>query len=186
MDNTEQIRSDINAVEQCKKWLEETQNYTSVEISHHPTDIEGVDPNGKTVHIEVKMTGKDDYFGAATITEWGVVLDDILKFVIARKDDTNKYGYRFYMIEAEEFYQISTVPPFKINFNIKESDYSNEKSILSLNRKRKRRKGTIELNESIVRVMRDIYELLQDKDTMQELIATIEKVNNKKNKDRYV
>lgn len=52
-------KSDKNAVAQCKKWLEETQNYSSVEISHHPTDIIGVSQNGESTHVEVKMTGKE-------------------------------------------------------------------------------------------------------------------------------
>lgn len=171
-------KSDKNAVAQCKKWLEETQHYSSVEISHHPTDIIGVSKNGESTHVEVKMTGKDDYFGAATMTEWGVVSrkDSILKFVIARKDDTNKYGYRFYMIDAETFYEISTVPPFKINFNIKESDYSDDKSTLFFNQKRKRRKGTIELNKSIVCLMGDIYELLKEQSSIQKLISAVNNI----------
>lgn len=84
-----------------------------------PADIMAV-KDGQTWYYEIKMTKKaDNYFGAATLTEWRQAMADSehFRFVIAK---TNEEESEFEFIEytPEEFMSFSTVPPFKVYFNI--------------------------------------------------------------------
>ena len=62
---------------------------------------------------------RDVYFGAATLTEWEQAVADPehFRFVVAKTDDEEK-EFEFLEYTPEEFMNFSTVPPFKIFFNI--------------------------------------------------------------------
>lgn len=84
-----------------------------------PADIMAV-KDGHTWYYEIKMTKKaENYFGAASLTEWKQAFADPehFRFVIAK---TNEEESEFEFIEytPEEFMSFSTVPPFKVYFNI--------------------------------------------------------------------
>jgi hypothetical protein len=72
--------------------------------------------------FEIKKTSHaDKYFGAATMTEWKQALEDPAhyRFVIAIElEDT----WVFKEYTPAEFMEYSTIPPFKVYFNI---DFSN-------------------------------------------------------------
>jgi hypothetical protein len=84
-----------------------------------PADIKAT-LNGEAWYFEIKMTKREDvYFGAATLTEWRQALADPthFRFVVAI---TNEEESEFQFIEytPEEFMKYSTIPPFKVYFNI--------------------------------------------------------------------
>ena len=69
-------------------------------------------------YFEIKATTKHDkYFGAATLSEWKIALDDQehFWFVVAEYQDGH---FKFKKFSPKEFAKYSTVPPFKVNFNI--------------------------------------------------------------------
>lgn len=75
---------------------------------------------GHTWYFEIKMTHrKDCYFGAATSTEWKQAFLDPEHFrfvvVIANDDDTE---FSFIELSPSEFMEYSTIPPFKVYFNL--------------------------------------------------------------------
>lgn len=115
--------SDVDAKEQFKAWLK-ANGYTDVEICSNSTgaDVEAK-KEGKRYYFEIKKTGKDgkgkqlSYFGAATLTEWKKALENEGRFffIIAIENDK---GYDFYMISPQKFLRYSTIPPYKVYFNI--------------------------------------------------------------------
>jgi len=117
-------KSDFEAKATYKRYLEE-QGFTDVKIIGSPSDIVAFKNNEK-YYFEIKMTKQiDKYFGAATITEWKTALSNPnnFKFVIAAtNDDEKRYNFKEY--SPEEFMKYSTVPPFKVNFNVNLKDDS--------------------------------------------------------------
>ena len=176
--------SDGSAINQCIEWLRE-QGYKDPHKSNHPTDIECEDKNGKKINVEVKMTTKEKYFGAATLTEWVTVLDKDaeLKFVVAKLITTTsaEKKYDFYWIDTEKFYEISTVPPFKVNFNIKEEEFQkNEHCCNTIQFKdRKPRKDTVVLTKDLVGLLGDIYSLLKDDKSLKLLHEAVKEIKVK-------
>ena len=89
------------------------------EVTSSPADIKAT-RNGEDWYFEIKMTKREEvYFGAATLTEWRQALADPahFRFVVAI---TNEEESEFQFIEytPEEFMKYSTIPPFKVYFNI--------------------------------------------------------------------
>jgi hypothetical protein len=92
--------------------------YQNPEIISSPTDIHAFKDN-QEYFFEIKMTNKQDkYFGAATLTEWQQAIKDPKHFffVIAIQNDFKIT--KFIQYSPSEFLKFSSIPPFKIYFNI--------------------------------------------------------------------
>jgi hypothetical protein len=91
--------------------------FDDVQITSSPADITA--RKGTEIHyFEIKYTERgDQYFGAATLTEWEAALENEAhyKFVIAMKRDE---AWVFQEYSPDEFIKFSSIPPFKIYFNI--------------------------------------------------------------------
>lgn len=157
-------RSDKYAIEKCIKWLKR-KKYTKVKKISHPTDIEAYKGD---IHyfIELKMTTtkKPVYFGATSITEW---IDDSKKekllFVIAKsKDGTNgpKTKFKFHQCTPEHFLMVSTVPPFKINFNISLSNKAKNNDVTKENKSPK--SSAIHPDAKLISSLKKLHEALKD------------------------
>lgn len=88
-------------------------------ITGAPADITAV-RDGQTWYFEIKMTHRrDTYFGAATMTEWEQALKDPdhYRFVVAITDETDS-TFEFREFAPAEFMRFSTIPPFKVYFNL--------------------------------------------------------------------
>ena len=110
-------KSDVKAKAEFVKVLE-GRGFEAKVVSS-PADITAV-KDGQTWYFEIKMTKRTDvYFGAATLTEWKQAIKDPehFRFVVAK---TNEEDSKFEFLEytPEEFMGYSTIPPFKVYFNI--------------------------------------------------------------------
>ena len=93
--------------------------FSDVNIISQPADISAV-KDGAQWYFEIKMTKKTGiYFGAATLTEWGQALKDPehFRFVVAMTDDKEE-EFAFKEYTPQEFMDFSSIPPFKVYFNI--------------------------------------------------------------------
>lgn len=122
--------------------------YKKILIANKPSDIKA-EKEGNTYYFEIKMTKqKDIYFGAATLTEWAQALEtpNFFTFVIAK---TNEAEDKFEFIEftPSEFMKHSTIPPFKIFFNI---DLNKETLI-------KKRRTAVSLTDEIMKLLSALY-----------------------------
>ena len=110
-------KSDVKAKAEFVKCLQDRGFEASV-VSK-PADVMAT-KDGQTWYFEIKMTKRQNvYFGAATLTEWEQAVADPehFRFVVAKTDDEEK-EFEFLEYTPEEFMKFSTVPPFKIFFNI--------------------------------------------------------------------
>ena len=110
-------KSDQNAID---KFMEDLLNdgYTNIKKQKAPADILAK-KDGVQYYFEIKKTmQKKSYFGAATLTEWESAIQNpnTYKFVIAKTTDDINFKFKKYT--PAEFMAFSTIPPFKINFNI--------------------------------------------------------------------
>lgn len=118
--NIENSRSDVSAKEAYVKELQK--NGYKAQIVKAPADIIA-EKDGQQWYFEIKKTAQTDkYFGAATMTEWKQALEDPhhFRFVIAIELGEDKWSFKEYT--PVEFMEFSTIPPFKVYFNI---DFSN-------------------------------------------------------------
>lgn len=147
-------KSDIRAKEAFCQHLVENQGYDTAEIVSAPADIKAVKDN-ETWYFEIKKTTKRKYFGAATETEWEQAFadPDHYRFVVALTDDKEE-SFEWFFFTPEELQQVSTIPPFKINFNINLDVPIGE-------HKQKRRGTTIPLCESIFNVISSTFERIR-------------------------
>ena len=98
-------------------------------VVRSPADIKAT-KDGQTWYFEIKMTKRADvFFGAATLTEWRQALADPehFRFVVARTDET-EVEFEFIEFTPEEFMEFSTVPPFKVFFNVDLEDTGKKRS----------------------------------------------------------
>jgi len=112
-------KSDLQAKLAYKAELEK-RGYTNVRIVKSPSDIIA-EKDGKDYYFEIKMTKqKNKYFGAATLTEWAqaYATPNNYTFVVVQTDDLEE-NFIFTEYTPEEFMKHSTIPPFKIFFNVK-------------------------------------------------------------------
>mgnify|MGYP001324719629 FL=1 len=122
----ENLKSDVEAK---KAFVEELQkqNYQEIKITSSPTDISAI-KEGTKYYFEIKFTNqKDKYFGAATLTEWECAINNLdnFFFVVCRKDN-NKWIFKSFT--PNEFIEYSTIPPFKIFFNMDLKDFDKKNS----------------------------------------------------------
>lgn len=111
-------RSDVKAKLAYKEHLEKIGFY-DVRIISSPADIQAK-RDGVFHFFEIKMTKQTkNYFGAATMTEWEEAMKnpETFRFVIAITDD-NETQFDFVEYTPEEFIKYSTIPPFKVYFNV--------------------------------------------------------------------
>ena len=88
-------------------------------VTGSPADIKAT-LNGEDWYFEIKMTKREEvYFGAATLTEWRQALADPahFRFVVAITNE-EETEFRFIEYTPEAFMKYSTIPPFKVYFNI--------------------------------------------------------------------
>jgi hypothetical protein len=113
---SENLKSDIEAKHAFKELLQR-EGYSDVRIGASPTDI-AAKKNDVCWLFEVKFTRAETRcFGAATLTEWAAAAEDPdhFQFVIAYKKGEN---WLFDRYGPDEFMAFSSVPPFKIYFNV--------------------------------------------------------------------
>ena len=123
MDNP---KSDVEAKSAFVKELEK-ENFKDIKIVSSPADIIAV-KDGAKYYFEIKFTNqKDKYFGAATLTEWECAINNLdnFLFVVSRKEDNKWIFDRF---SPKEFIKYSTIPPFKIFFNLDLKDFGKKQS----------------------------------------------------------
>ena len=110
-------KSDVNAKNEFIKVLQS--RGFEAEPKSSPADIKATQ-DGQTWYFEIKMTKRTDvYFGAATLTEWKQAMSDSehFRFVVAKTND-DESEFEFMEYTPAEFIEFSTIPPFKIYFNI--------------------------------------------------------------------
>lgn len=110
------IKSDADAKSAFCKVLEDRGFVT--EIRQSPADIRAL-KDGQEWFFEVKKTSRDkDYFGGATSTEWEQAFRDPAhyRFVICRKLPDG--SFTFIELTPAQMMEYSTIPPFKVFFNI--------------------------------------------------------------------
>lgn len=110
-------KSDVKAKKEFVKLLKNKGFEASV-VSK-PADIMAT-KDGQTWYFEIKMTKRADvYFGAATLTEWkqAIVDPNHFRFVVAKTNEEES-EFEFLEYTPEEFMKFSTIPPFKVYFNI--------------------------------------------------------------------
>ena len=147
-------KSDIRAKKAFCKHLVENQGFDTAEIVSAPADIKAVKDN-ETWYFEIKKTTKRKYFGAATETEWKQAFadPDHYRFVVALTDE-NEEHFEWFVYTPMELLQVSTIPPFKINFNI-------NLDIPVSEQKCSRRGTTIALSESIFHAISSTFERIR-------------------------
>lgn len=110
-------KSDVKAKAAFVKHLQD--NGFEAAVVSKPADIVAT-KDGETWYFEIKMTKRTDvYFGAATLTEWkqAVTDPDHFRFVVAKTNEEES-EFEFLEYTPEEFMKFSTIPPFKVYFNI--------------------------------------------------------------------
>ncbi len=93
--------------------------FDTAEVVSSPADIRAT-KDGIEWFFEIKMTRRnDDYFGAATETEWAQAFEDPehYRFVVAQTDENDSF-FKFIEFTPEEFMRGCTIPPFKIYFDV--------------------------------------------------------------------
>ena len=146
-------KSDIRAKKAFCKYLE-NQGFDTPDIVSAPADIKAVKDN-ETWYFEIKKTTKHKYFGAATETEWKQAFadPDHYRFVVALTDEKEE-SFEWFVYTPMELLQVSTIPPFKINFNI-------NLDIPVSEQKCSRKDTTIALSESIFHAISSTFERIR-------------------------
>ena len=137
----ENLKSDVDAKAAFILYLQQN-GFENAKVISTPCDI-SAEKNGEKWYFEIKMTNKNDvYFGAATMTEWEQAFKtpNYFRFVIAIKNKELEGGFTFLQLTPQEMIKYSTIPPFKVYFNIDLQKYmNNEDSVKSKNKTRKKK-----------------------------------------------
>src|SRR5581483_10645719 len=110
------LKSDVAAKAAFIETLH-SEGFTDARVASAPADITAT-KDGVAWHFELKFTrARGHYFGAATLTEWAAAAADPehFEFVIAYQVNEQ---WRFDRYTPEEFMAFSSVPPYKIYFNV--------------------------------------------------------------------
>lgn len=111
--------SDVKAKQAFCNELVNNRGFESATIVASPADIRAV-KDGQEWFFEIKMTHRTDIcFGAATQTEWAQAFadPDHFRFVVVQADETDT-NFQFLEFTPAEMMVGSTIPPFKVYFNI--------------------------------------------------------------------
>lgn len=146
-------RSDKQAKDAFVKHLTK-EGYSDIKIVKSPADIIAFKDSVK-YYFEIKKTSAENvYFGAATLTEWreAYLNPNTYFFVICVE---NGASFDFVMYTPEEFEKFSSIPPFKIFFNI---PLDGKNKVLT------RRKNTtaIRLSKEKLDKLDDIYSAIKE------------------------
>ena len=115
-----------------------SQGFDTAVVKAEPADIVAT-KNNENWYFEIKMTSKTNtYFGAATLTEWEQAFKtpDRYFFVVAIKQDNGTFDFKEFT--PFEFMKCSTIPPFKVYFNLnlkdnkKKTQRNNKKPAIAL------------------------------------------------------
>ena len=115
-------KSDVKAKQAFIAVLK-SNGFNSAKIISSPADIVAW-KDGVRYYFEIKMTKQTEtYFGAATLTEWQSAMANpgTYFFVLAVTDNDETY-FKFKLLTPEEFMLYSSIPPFKLFFNIQLPD----------------------------------------------------------------
>jgi hypothetical protein len=89
----------------------------AAKVISSPADIKAT-KNGATYYFEIKKTSREDsYFGAATLTEWEAAIANPKHFYFVTAQVVGD-SWIFHEYSPEEFMRFSTIPPFKVFFQI--------------------------------------------------------------------
>ena len=124
------------------------------EITSAPSDIIA-QKDGETWYFEIKMTEKNNScFGAATLTEWeqAMITPERYRFIVAIKGDDESFTFKEYT--PEEFLEFSTIPPFKVYFNINLQG--------GTTRKRRKRDGAVKFTRDRFLKMLELYKQMKN------------------------
>lgn len=93
--------------------------YKEISFNGRPSDLKAIDESGKVFFYELKATRKERYFGSASFSEWELALDNKDKyfFIVAYYNEATKQ-FTFSEYTPAEFMKFSTIPPFKVYFNL--------------------------------------------------------------------
>ena len=156
MANKISYKSDSDAKSAFMRNLE-NRGYTDVKPAKVPSDIKAK-KDGVQWYFEIKKTSKtDQYFGAATLTEWEQAFKtpDTYRFVIAIANDKVVNGFEFIELTPAQMMEYSTIPPFKIFFNL---DLNVIKGKITNKKKNSNRKNTaIRLTVKTFSILRDSF-----------------------------
>jgi hypothetical protein len=144
----ENNKSDVSAKEAYVKELQK--NGFKAQIVKAPADITA-EKDGLQWYFEIKKTAQTDkYFGAATMTEWKQALEDSdhYRFVIAIDLGEGTWDFREYT--PSELMKYSTIPPFKVYFNVS----------LTEEKPKKRKSNAVKMSQNNFSKLTDTYEQL--------------------------
>ena len=128
--------------------------YSDVKITKDPADIVAF-KNGERFYFEIKKTSaSSEYFGAATLTEWRAAYANPNNYFFVICHEINS-SFNFIEYTPEEFEKFSTVPPFKIFFNISLNGHDKANST-------RVNKSAIKLNKENLKKLDDIFMSLKD------------------------
>lgn len=131
----------------------------------------------KTSNKPEKDLKKQEYFGAATITEWEKAVENPQDFYFVYVIGNEKQGFKYMMVKAEDVFSYSTVPPFKINININIGKYLDKFKVLSNNdviedidaeltrlepKERRKNRKSLGVNNTIIKRLSELYKGLKD------------------------
>jgi len=155
----------------------------SINIKSQCVDVEAK-INGRNKYFELKTSSKpekdlkeQEYFGAATITEWEKAIEKPQDFYFVYVIETGEEGYKYMIVKAEDVFSYSTVPPFKINININIGKYLDKFKVLSRNdvieniesevtklepKKRRKNRKSLGVNEAIIKRLSELYKVVKD------------------------
>lgn len=153
MEAQENDRSDKKAKKAYVEYLE--RNGYKAKVINDPVDIEA-EKDGQKWYFEIKKTKHTDkYFGGATMNEWHQALEDPehFRFVIAIEQEGDRWNFIEYT--PSQFQVFSTIPPFKVYFNINFERNLKKQS----DRKTKAKK----MNEDNFKKMEEVFNKLQEK-----------------------
>src|SRR3989338_2924588 len=147
-------KSDKKAKEAFAEELK-NRGYVGIKIVREPADIIA-HKDGQKYFFEIKKTsvGKE-YFGAATLTEWRSAYANPNNYFFVICHEVQE-SFSFAIYTPEEFERFSTIPPFKIFFNIPVN--GSEKSIV-----KRRNKSAIRLTKNNLDQLDKLFVALKEK-----------------------
>ena len=112
--------------------------------------------DGETFYFEIKKTAKSDsYFGAATLTEWAQAIKtpDHYRFVVAKTNEAED-EFNFMELTPAEMMAHSTIPPFKVYFNID----------LNKNESKRKHRTAIQLTAERIAQLVEVFESMRNEE----------------------
>ena len=145
-------KSDVDAKKAYSEYLE-SKDYKNIKIISTPSDI-SAEKNGELFYFEIKKTSnKENYFGAATLTEWVGALENKSHYFFVVALSYGNQEWKFTEYTPDEFMKFSTIPPFKIFFTVPMSNKE-------ISKKRKNI-SAVKLTWHKIKKLKDVYDELK-------------------------